>query len=129
MLRDVGAAATIAREGGKVAVVGYCLGGTLAWMAAGRLANVDAAVGYYGGGIIGLKGLKPRVPTMLHFGEQDSHIPVAGLREVEAAHPEVPLFLYPAGHGFNCDHRSAYDAPSAALAWTRTLDFLREKLK
>ena len=129
MLRDVAAAADVAKEGGKVAVVGYCLGGTLAWAAAGRLANVDAAVGYYGGGIVGLKDLEPRVPTMLHFGEQDAHIPVAGVREVAAAHPGVPVFLYPAGHGFSCDHRSAYHAPSAALAWTRTLEFLGENLK
>ena len=70
MLRDVAAAIEVAWQGGKVAVVGFCLGGTIAWAAAGRLPGLSAAVGYYGGGIIGLKDLKPRVPTLLHFGER-----------------------------------------------------------
>ncbi len=128
MLRDVAAAIGVAGEGGKVAVVGFCLGGTIAWAAAGRLPGLSAAVGYYGGGIIGLKDLELRVPTLLHFGEKDQHIPVAGVREVAAAHPEVEVHIYPADHGFNCDQRESYDAPSAALAWTRTLAFLRKHL-
>jgi carboxymethylenebutenolidase len=128
MIKDVAAAIVVAKEGGKVAVVGFCLGGTIAWEAAGRLAGLSAAVGYYGGGIIGLKDLKPRVPTLLHFGDKDQHIPVAGVREVAAAHPEVEVHIYPADHGFNCDQRASYDAPSAALAWTRTLAFLRKRV-
>ena len=109
-------------------MVGFCLGGTVAWAAAARLPGLSAAVGYYGGGIIGLKDLKPRVPTLLHFGEKDQHIPIAGVKEVAAAHPEVEVHIYPADHGFNCDHRESYDAPSAVLAWTRTLAFLRKHL-
>ncbi len=128
MLKDVAAAIEVAKEGGKVAVVGFCLGGTVAWMAAGRLAGLSAAVGYYGGGIVGLKDLKPRVPTLLHFGDKDQHIPIAGVKEVAAAHPEVEVHIYPADHGFNCDHRESYDAASATLAWTRTLAFLRKHL-
>jgi carboxymethylenebutenolidase len=73
MLRDVAAAVQVAKEGGRVAVVGFCLGGTVAWAAAARLPGLSAAVGYYGGGIIGLKDLKPRVPTLLHFGEGSAH--------------------------------------------------------
>ena len=65
---------------------------------------------------------------MLHFGETDDHIPVAGVREVEALHPGVEVFLYPAGHGFHCDERGSYDAPSAKLAWGRTLDFFAKHL-
>jgi carboxymethylenebutenolidase len=128
MLKDVAAAIEVAKDGGKVAVVGFCLGGTVAWAAAGRLSGLSAAVGYYGGGIIGLKDLKPKVPTLLHFGDKDQHIPIAGVKEVAAAHPEVEVHIYPADHGFNCDHRESYDAPSAALAWTRTLAFLRKHL-
>ena len=78
--------------------------------------------------MIASKALQPKVPTMLHFGEKDQHIPVAGVKEVAALHPNVPVYIYPADHGFNCDHRASYDAPSAALAWTRTLDFFREHL-
>jgi len=96
--------------------------------AAGRLPGLSAAVGYYGGGIIGLKDLKPRVPTLLHFGDKDQHIPIAGVREVAAAHPEVEVHIYPADHGFNCDQRESYDKPSADLAWTRTIAFLRKHL-
>jgi len=128
MLKDVAAAIEVAKEGGKVAVVGFCLGGTVAWMAGGRLSGLSAAVGYYGGGIIGLKDLKPRVPTLLHFGEKDQHIPIPGVREVAAAHPEVEVHIYPADHGFNCDQRGSYDKPSADLAWTRTIAFLHKHL-
>ena len=109
-------------------IVGYCLGGSVAWAAAGRLSGLSAAVGYYGGRVIAMKDLEPRVPTMLHFGEKDAHIPIAGVREVAAAHPDVPIHTYPAEHGFNCDQRESYNAPSAALAWTRTLEFFAKNL-
>jgi carboxymethylenebutenolidase len=128
VVRDVTAAIAVASEGGKVGIVGYCFGGTVAWAAASRLKGLSAAVGYYGGRIIAMKEMKPGVPTMLHFGEKDQHIPVAGVREVAAAHPEVEVHLYPADHGFNCDHRESYDAPSAALAWERTLAFFKRHL-
>ena len=75
-----------------------------------------------------MKDMQPRVPTLLHFGEKDQHIPVAGVREVAAAHPEVAVHIYPADHGFSCDHRESYDAPSAALAWSRTLEFFGKHL-
>lgn len=128
ILRDVAAAIGVAKEGGKVGVVGYCLGGSVAWAAAARLSGLSAAVGYYGGRVIAMKDLEPRVPTLLHFGEKDANIPIAGVREVAAAHPDVPVHTYPAGHGFNCDQRESYDAPSAALAWTRTLEFFAKNL-
>ena len=128
VLRDVGAAIEVASEGGKVGIVGYCYGGTIAWLAASQLKGLSAAVCYYGGGILGLKDQKPRVPTLLHFGEKDEHIPAAGVRELAAQYPDIRVHLYPAGHGFNCDHRASYAAPSAALAWTRTLEFFRKHL-
>ena len=128
ILRDVAAAIEVAKEGGKVGIVGFCLGGSVAWAAASRLSGLSAAVGYYGGRVVAMKDLKPRVPTMLHFGEKDAHIPIAGVREVAAAHPDVPIHTYPAEHGFNCDQRESYDAPSAALAWTRTLEFFAKNL-
>jgi carboxymethylenebutenolidase len=126
--RDVAAAIEVAGEGGKVGIVGYCMGGTVAWIAAAGQPGLSAAVGYYGGGILALRDTKPRVPTMLHFGEKDQHIPVAGVREFATAHPDIPVHIYPADHGFNCDQRESYDAPCAALAWTRTLEFLGKHL-
>ena len=126
--RDIAAAIEIAKEGGKVGIVGFCLGGTLAWVAAATQPGLSAAVCYYGGGILGLKDLKPRVPTLMHFGEKDQHIPVAGVKEFAASRPDILVDIYPADHGFNCDQRESYDAPSAKLAWTRTIEFLRQHL-
>jgi carboxymethylenebutenolidase len=128
MLRDVAAAVEVAKQAGKVGIVGFCLGGTVAWGAAARVAGLSAAVCYYGGGIIGLKDLKPRVPTLLHFGEKDPAIPLEGVREVAAAHPEVEVHTYPADHAFNRDVGASYDAPSAALAWERTQEFLKQHI-
>ena len=127
-LKDVAAAVEAVKSAGKVGVVGFCMGGTFTWAASALIPGVSAAVGYYGGGIVGLNDLNPKAPTMLHFGEKDDHIPVAGVREVEALHPGVEVFLYPAGHGFHCDERGSYDAPSAKLAWGRTLDFFAKHL-
>jgi carboxymethylenebutenolidase len=127
-MRDIAAAVQTAKSAGKVGIVGYCLGGTLAWLAAAQVDGLSAAVGYYGGGVPGLKDLKPRVPTMLHFGEKDENIPLAGVREVAAAHPDAPIYLYPAGHAFNRDGGPSYDAQSAALAKSRTLEFFAKHL-
>ena len=124
MMLDVAAAVPHAKKGGKVAVVGYCLGGSLAYYAASRLPDVSAAVCYYGGRILDAKDDTPKVPTILHFGERDGHIPIARVKDFAAAHPDLPVHIYPADHGFNCDERESYDPPSAALARTRTLDFL-----
>ena len=129
VLRDAAAAIAVASEGGKVGIVGYCYGGAVAWAAAGRLPGLSAAVGYYGGRILAMRDLQLKVPTMLHFGEKDAHIPVAEVRAFAAARPDVPVYIYPADHGFNCDQRSAYDPPSAALAWERTLAFFGQRLR
>ena len=126
--RDIASAIPVAAEAGKVGIVGYCLGGSVAWSAAAQLGGLSAAVGYYGGRILQARTMKPKVPTMLHFGEKDQHIPIAGVKEVAALHPDVPVYIYPADHGFNCDQRESYDAPSAALAWKRTLEFLHQNL-
>ena len=75
VLRDVAAAIEVAKEGGKVAMVGFCLGGTVAWSAAGRLPGLSAAVGYYGGGIIGLKDLKPQRPDAPAFRREGPAYP------------------------------------------------------
>jgi len=128
---DVAAAIALLRgEGRKVAVVGYCWGGSLAWAAATRLDGVDAAVGYYGGQIAEMANEQPRCPVLLHFGETDASIPMSQVETVRAKHPDLPLHVYPeAGHGFSCDARASYHGPSAALALERTLAFLRQHLQ
>jgi carboxymethylenebutenolidase len=127
-LADIEAAVALAAAGGSVGVVGYCWGGTLAWAAATRLSGISAAVGYYGGGIAGMLNEQPRAPVMLHFGERDKHIPLSDVEKIRTAHPEIPVFVYPADHGFNCDERESYDAASAKEAQARTFAFFAENL-
>jgi len=128
-LQDIAAAVAAGTIAGKVGIVGFCFGGRLSWLSASRVEGLSAAVGYYGGGIPGMKAEQPRCPVMLHFGERDQHIPVASVEDFKKAHPELPVYLYPADHGFNCDQRAAYDAPSAKLARERTLEFLQKHLQ
>ena len=129
-VRDVAIALDYARRttGEKAGVIGYCLGGSMAWLAAARL-DPDAAVGYYGGQIIGYAAESPKAPVMLHFGLQDAHIPKAEIdSKVASAHPEIPIFWYDAGHGFNCNDRASYNPDAAKLARERSLEFLRKHL-
>jgi carboxymethylenebutenolidase len=65
---------------------------------------------------------------MLHFGKQDNHIPAAEVEKIQAAHPEVEIYWYDAGHGFNCDARASYNAEAAKLARGRSLEFLNKHL-
>lgn len=128
-LADVAAAIEAAKAGGNVGVVGYCWGGALAYAASTRLPGVTAAVGYYGGGIVGMAAERPRTPLMLHFGDRDKHIPLSDVEKIRAAQPEVPVFVYAADHGFNCDERDSYDASAAAEAELRTMEFFAAELK
>jgi carboxymethylenebutenolidase len=123
---DVAAAVEHVGETGPVAVIGYCFGGSVAWIAASDL-PIAAAVGYYGGQIHAMVDRRPKVPTMLHFGELDHGIPLDQVSAIAEAHPEVPVHVYEgADHGFNCDVRSTHDARSAAIALGRTLEFLAD---
>lgn len=125
-LADVAAARDALQGAGKIAIVGYCWGGYVAWMTASRLSGFACAVPYYGGGMTDAIDEKPKCPVMAHFGEKDANIPLDGVRKLAAAHPEAQVFTYNAGHGFNCDQRGSYDAASAKLARERTLAFLRK---
>jgi carboxymethylenebutenolidase len=127
VMLDLAAAVKEARTAGKVGVVGYCWGGTLAFLSAQRL-GVDAAVGYYGGGMVPHADIKTTAPTLLHFGETDAAIPLTDVEIVRKKRSEVEIRLYPAGHGFNCDERGSYDAASAKLARERTDAFFRRHL-
>jgi carboxymethylenebutenolidase len=124
VMLDVQAAVDRVRAAGKVGVVGYCWGGTLAYLSAVRL-NIDAAVAYYGGGINRHTEEKPRVPVMFHFGEKDAHIPLSAVDQIKSAYPQGIYHLYPADHGFNCTDRASFEPASAQLALQRSLDFLQ----
>lgn len=120
---DVAAAAEVLSTFGKVGVVGYCWGGTVAYLSAVKVPRVAAAVGYYGGAIVKHADERPHAPTLLHFGEQDAGIPLSDVETVRAKRPDVTVETYPAGHGFNCDARGSFDEASASLALGRTLSF------
>jgi carboxymethylenebutenolidase len=125
-LLDIQAAVDEASKAGKVGVVGFCFGGRMAWLAAARVNGISASVPYYGGGVPDLASEKPKVPVILHFGEKDQHIPVASVEQFKKAHPELPVYMYAADHGFNCDQRGSYDAAAAKLARERTLEFFHK---
>lgn len=126
-MSDVAATMGFAKGAGKVGVIGYCWGGSVAWIAACRL-NPAAAVCYYGGNIHECRNEQPTCPVMFHFGEEDTGIPMDQVKEIGKAHPKQELFTYQAGHGFNCDMRGSYDADSAAVARERSLAFLNRSL-
>ncbi|MGH6889282.1 MAG: dienelactone hydrolase family protein [Rhizomicrobium sp.] len=113
------------RGQGPVFIVGYCYGGSVVWAAACRLNGLAAASGYYGGNIGQMAEETPRCPTILHFGRQDSHIPPAEAEKVKRLHPDVMVYLYDAGHGFNSDRRADYNEAAAKLARERTLELFR----
>jgi carboxymethylenebutenolidase len=127
VLADLTAAVRHASSAGKVGVVGFCWGGTLAYLAAAKL-KIDAAVAYYGGGIDRHLDEKPKVPVLFHFGEKDTHIPLSAVAKIKAAYPQGVYHLYPAGHGFNCNDRPSFEPASAKLALERSLDFLRRNV-
>ena len=123
-LMDITATLNIVRSAGHVAVVGYCWGGTLAWLSACQVDGFNAASSYYGGGIGKLLSIQPKCPSIFHFGEQDHAIPAEEINSLRQAHPECPIYLYPAGHGFNCEQRDSFNSTSSAIAFERTIQHL-----
>ncbi|KVC61098.1 carboxymethylenebutenolidase [Burkholderia ubonensis] len=134
---DIAAAADLLRTrpeaDGKVAAIGYCFGGRLAYLAAAT-GKIDAAVAYYGGGIQNALDVAGKVtqPILFHYAENDHAIPPAAVDQVKAAfagRDNAAFHLYPgAEHGFNCAERASYHQRAAALAHGRTLTFLAEQV-
>ena len=130
MLRDTQAAIDAVTNVGPVGVIGFCLGGSIAYAAATKLSGLSAAIGYYGGAIVRFADDKPKVPTQLHFGEKDAGIPLTDVETIRAKRPDVEIYIYPgAQHGFHCDERASYDKASADIAWPRSMNFLARHLK
>ncbi len=121
VVADVSASVAALAPRGPVFITGYCFGGSVSWVAACRVPGLSAASGYYGRLVIEFVEEMPKCPTILHFGTRDATIPMEWVRQIEATHPEVPVHIYEADHGFNSDRRDQFDAQCAALARTRTL--------
>ena len=132
-LEDVASAAESIRSAGRIGVVGYCWGGTIALLSATRLGL--AAVSYYGARNVSYLDERPRAPVQFHFGERDASIPAEAVQRHREAYlekdgPQVEIYTYPAGHAFNRDiDPSHYDAGSAKLALERTLAFFDKHLE
>jgi carboxymethylenebutenolidase len=126
VLADLDAAVRAVSAAGKVGVVGYCWGGSTAWLAAAHAGGIACAVAYYGSRIAGMMDETPRVPTMMHVGRNDASFPMEKVEEIGRRHPDVLIHAYDAGHGFECDHRASFDAQATAVALGRTLRFFGE---
>lgn len=109
---------------GKVAIMGYCYGGTVAWQGA-QTGPFDAAICYYGGGIADMLNADAKCPVLMHFGEKDQGIPMEKVAKIKAAKPYAVVDVYAnAGHGFICDERPSFQKEAADLSNKRTLAFL-----
>jgi carboxymethylenebutenolidase len=131
-MQDIQAAIDYVAHAGKVGVVGYCWGGLLSWRSACKLQGLSAAVSYYPGGIAKEKDLTATCPVLMHFANQDSHIPLSDVelfKEAQKNVKDVEVFVYEGQHGFNCDQRAAYNQAAADLARERTLAFYKQHLQ
>ena len=126
MMKDVQAAIDDAKKSGPAAIMGFCLGGTIAFIAAAKLNGLSAAIGYYGGQIVKNADEKPKVPTLLHFGEKDASIPMSDVDIIKQKRGgDCEIYVYPdAQHGFNCDERGSYNEAAHKEALGRTLAWL-----
>ena len=128
VLRDIEAAAA-ALAPRPTGIIGYCWGGTIAWLGATRSHAFKAAIGWYGGGIAAAREETPHCPVQLHFGAEDKGIPLADVEAIKARHPEIPVYIYQgAGHGFGCEARASFNARANEIALHRSLAFFAEHL-
>jgi carboxymethylenebutenolidase len=131
MLRDTDAALKDIKNVGPLGIVGFCMGGTIAFLAATRLSGLSAAVGYYGGRIVAFADEKPKCPVQLHFGEKDASIPMTDVEIIKQKRSsDCEIYVYnEAGHGFHCDERGSFHKASADVAWKRTTEFFAKHMK
>jgi carboxymethylenebutenolidase len=125
-LLDLQAAAEVVKEAGKVAIVGYSWGAYLAFLAANEIPGLACVVGYYGGDIVEVPRMKRRIPTLLHFAEDDPSTPAETIKQFRANRPDVSVYTYAAGHGFDDDADAEFDAESARTSGERTLCWIAQ---
>jgi len=125
ILADVAACRDALRGAGKVAISGFCSGGSWAWTASARL-DFDAQVNFYGSHVPARLDQTPRCPTIMHYGDSDHVVPMEKIALIRATHPAVTIHVYPgAKHAFlNPEQTAAYSAAAAPLAWQRSVEFL-----
>ena len=130
MMKDIEASVANLKGVGPIGIVGYCMGGTAAFLGACRVNGFSAAVAYYGGMIGKFADEKPKCPLQMHFGEKDESIPMATVEDIKKKQPQAETFTYPdAPHGFACDERASFRPEARDIAWKRTTDFFAKHLK
>ncbi|MDE1972425.1 MAG: dienelactone hydrolase family protein [Hyphomicrobiales bacterium] len=131
MMRDTQAAVDAARKFGPAAIAGFCMGGSIAFLAAAKLNGLSAAIGFYGGQIAKNADEKPKIPVQLHFGEKDASIPMSDVDLIKQKRGgDCEIYVYPdAQHGFNCEERGSYNEAAAKLARERAREFLQKHMK
>jgi carboxymethylenebutenolidase len=125
---DIAACRDKLKGAGKVFIVGYCYGGSLAWLAATKVEGLSGASSYYGSMVQDNATLTPMCPTIVHLGRKDAMIPADEVKAaVAAANPDVPVYIYDdAGHGFNNEDPERHALGAAELARERTLTLFAE---
>ncbi len=130
MMKDLDAALGDIKAAEPCGVIGFCMGGTAAFLAACRLNGLKASVAYYGGQIAKFADEKPKCPVQMHFGEKDAGIPLSDVETVKQKQPQAEVYVYPeAQHGFHCDERASFQQEASTLAWQRSLEFLAKHMK
>lgn len=126
-ISDIQAAVDSVKHAGKVAVVGYCWGGDLAYTAANKVNGIACVIGYDGSETVADYREKRKVPTLLHFGESDPELPLEAITQFRAWRPDVSAFTYPQSiKGFGCGERGSYREDAAATALERTLFWISQ---
>ena len=124
LFADVEAAAKAAGAPAKVAISGFCMGGTWAWRA-GAARAWAAQVNFYGSNVFDFNDLTPKAPTIFHVGDMDPQIPMAKVEQIRARHPDMELHVYPgAVHAFENVEQASYKKDAAELAWQRSIAFM-----
>jgi carboxymethylenebutenolidase len=130
MLKDTQAAIDELKKDGPVAIIGFCMGGSVAFLAATRLSGLSCAIAYYGGQIAKFADEKPKVPVQMHFGEKDQGIPMSDVEAIKKKQPQAEIYTYAdAPLGFHCDERGSYNEAASKAAWPRTMAFLQKNMK
>ncbi len=127
-LNEIETSISYVRSAGKVGVIGFCWGGSLAWKAACNLDNLSSSIVYYGGDVPKLNKLKPKCEVICHFGELDESIPINLVDDFNNLYNDVKVYTYPADHGFNCNYRSQYNQKCSDIAFDRSIKFLQTSL-